>query len=334
MKSRRGLSGLWGLLALTWFSTIAFADAPAAPADPACVADNPVCSQPELLQAPGLPRDAQVSSKADQVADEIGALFAGAADKVGRAAQDALDATVAAVLAAGSALMAALRAYADFLVSQRPKGIDPPAWAAIVSGATGVAAAGAQTGAWYLARKLAPFLPLFSRIDKDELLNHDRRARLFEFIKQNPGCHLSEISRALELPWGSSLHHLRKLRADRLILFKNVGHHKCFFVNGSGLNEQQMEALSLVKGDTLQRIVSYIQDHPKSNLKDVAAAVQISSPLAAFHVAKLERAGLVQKWRDGKSIRLQASGPLPSPTRGDLLTPGPRPTLGPMPALA
>lgn len=310
-----------GLFVLLILPSASAGNPPKAQAD-ACAVDGSLCAGAPPVEAPAVPDAAQVHRAPDAGLRQIGLLIAGAAGAIGDATAQAAQATAAAVLAVGAAVMAAVRAYAGFLLSFRPARMDLVAFAGLASTATAAAAAGVQTGLWRLGRRLAPYLgalPLFSRIEKDALLEHDRRAKIFDFIQANPGAHLSEISRRLEIPWGSALHHIRKLRADRLILFKAVGHHKCFFVNGSGLSSQEMAAASVVKGQTLQQIANYIQEHPRTNLKELAQAVRITSPLAAFHVRKLERAGLVLKTRDGKSVRLQpvAFRPtLPAPALG------------------
>ena len=264
----------------------------------------------------------------------IGRLVAAVAKAVGDGVEDAaawlthgvvgLMASAARTIGLSVALVGALlrillRPLAELFVSYEPRGMSPGAYAAASAGVTAVAAGGLQAGLYALLRRYGLWLALvpgFSRIAKDELLEHDRRARIYELIKQNPGVRLSELAHGLELPWGSAMHHLRKLRADRLIMFKAVGHHKCYFVNGSGLSEQAMAAASILKGDTLTDIATFLQKNPRASLKELAVGVGISSPLAAFHVGKLEKAGLVTKERDGRSVRLLLAPNVPSQLPG------------------
>lgn len=246
-----------------------------------------------------------------------------AAGAVSGAAGEAAGMAGAAMAAVGAAFMALMRSYAELWLLYKPANMPIDAYAGIAAGSTGVAAMGAQGSLYYAWRKLLPFLamvPGFSRIAKDELLEHERRARIHDAIRQNPGVRLGELSRLLDIPWGSCMHHLRKLRADRIIMFKQVGHHKCFFINGSGLSENEMQAASVLKGDTLQSVAAWIEQHPGTSLKDLALGLGISPPLAAFHVGKLETAGLVQKTRDGRSVQLHVATRLPP---GSLTMPPP-----------
>lgn len=277
----------------------------------ATVPEPPADDQVGEIQA--IPKTPSGSSPSilDGVASFFGAVGRGVSD--GAAAVG--EGVAGAFVSIGLLVVGALRPVAELLASAKPAGMSLPLYSATVAGGTAAMAAGAQYGAWYGWRRLfplgLPLVPLFSRIEKDELLENDRRARIFELIKNNPGIHLSEIARELEYAWGTTLHHLRKLRAERLILFKDIGHHKSFFVNGSGLSEKQMEALSLIKTGTLAQLAHYLEGHPRTTLKELSEALSISPPLAAFHIRKLEKAGLVAKVRDGKSVRLSTTEELP-----------------------
>jgi Mn-dependent DtxR family transcriptional regulator len=302
------------LMALLATSTIAAAIGGPAEPETGSVVDCMRASSttPCIKDTEGQPAKAPVQAPAqasvlDAVASAIGA--------IGSAIADGGAAVAGAVAAAGGAIMGLLAAYAGLLASLRPATMDPTLYAAGAAVATGAVTAAAQTSLWALARRyagaLSLLLPLFSRIEKDELLENERRAQIFELIKQQPGIHLSQIARSLDLAWGTTLHHLRKLREQRLVQIKQNGHHKCFFINGSGYSDQQMQAMSLLKNDTLADVASAIEAHAGSSLKQVSEALGISSPLAAFHVRKLERAGLIRKERAGKQVRLTPSGLLP-----------------------
>jgi DNA-binding MarR family transcriptional regulator len=285
------------------------------PIDPCQKADVPA---PGEEKKTGTAKVIAQPPKADEPSflDEVSGFFAAVGTGMGKGVAAVGSGAGALFVGLGALVLMVLTPLASLLASLRPDGMPVMVFAGIAAGSTAAAVASAQFGAWTLLRKFfplgLPLLGLFSRIEKDELLEHERRARIFELIKQNPGIHLSEIARELEYAWGTTLHHLRKLRADRLILFKDVGHHKSFFVNGSGLSEIQMQAMSLVKNGTLAQLAQYLETHPRVSLKELSDALNISPPLAAFHVRKLEKAGFVQKVRDGKSVRLSTTQALPA----------------------
>lgn len=298
-----------------------------------CLDHTPVdpCQQPDV-PGPGEEKKtgtAKVIPQAPPPAeptflDEISSLFGAIGEGMGKGVAAVGSGAGAAFVGVGALVVALFTPLASLLASLRPDGMPVALYAGMASAGTATVVGGTQFGAWALLRKLfplgLPLMGLFSRIDKDELLEHERRARIYELIKQNPGIHLSEIARELEYAWGTTLHHLRKLRADRLIMFKDVGHHKSFFINGSGLSEIQMQAMSLVKNGTLALLAQYLEGHPRVSLKELSEALNISPPLAAFHVRKLEKAGFVSKVRDGKSVRLSTTQALPAGFFGGIAT--------------
>jgi DNA-binding MarR family transcriptional regulator len=315
MKGLVLLTTLGLLLALPMAAAVDDAEVHADPGFADCLKDVKSCA-PETDEVEQAQPETGVEPEAgpgifDRTGAFLGALGAAVVGGAGEAAQ----AVGGAFVGMGDAVLGVLLVYAGFLLAFRPEGMPIDAYAGIAAGGTAVALAGLQAGLWWLGRRFLPLagllMPLFSRIQKDEVLDHERRAQIFELIKQRPGVHLSEIARALDLAWGPTLHHLRKLREQRIVSIKNVGHRKCFFINGSGYSDQQMEAMSLLKSDTLAEVAAAIESHPDSSLKEVSESLGISSPLAAHHVRKLVKAGLVRKERDGRRVRLTPSELMP-----------------------
>ena len=179
-------------------------------------------------------------------------------------------------------------------------------YGAVTAGSAAVAGSGGW-GLWAAAKKFLPGLmtmPLFSRIEKGQLLDHPVRNQIFETIKSNPGIHISEIARVTGAGWGTTIHHLRKLRASNMVCIRDVNHQKCYFVNGGVFSPQEMVALSELKNDKAMRLALYVRDHPGVAVTELAAATSISPSLVSFHANKLVKAGLLEKRRDGKAVRL------------------------------
>jgi DNA-binding MarR family transcriptional regulator len=282
-----------------------------------CLVDVSACAQASgpLDEGADVP-EAPPKDSGPSVLDGAGAFFAVVGAAIADGAAEAVGAVGDAFVGIGQGAMALLGGLAAAILILRPDGMPVVAFAGTAAGGTAVVAGGTQTGLWYAWRRwgalLASFvMPLFSRIQKDEVLDHEKRAQIFELIKQRPGVHLSEISRSLDLAWGSTLHHLRKLREQRLIQIKKNGHHKCYFLNGSGYTDAQMDAVSLLKNQTLADVAAAIEAHPDSSLKAISQALGISPPLTAHHVKTLEKAGLIRKERAGREVRIKTSSTLP-----------------------
>jgi DNA-binding transcriptional ArsR family regulator len=146
------------------------------------------------------------------------------------------------------------------------------------------------------------FVPLYSRIKKDRVLDNFTRGMIYGFIMSNPGVHYNFIKQKLGLNNGSIVYHLTVLERQELIKSERVGLYKRFYpVNGtlneSGimeLNDEQSRLLELVRGDGAQRKGGELPHRPPS-------------ALAARH----DRKGR----QGGKALRHRAHAGLLSPPR-------------------
>lgn len=143
-------------------------------------------------------------------------------------------------------------------------------------------------------------LPLFSRIAKSELLENKTRSDVFELIRANPGINVSEISRRLDVAWGTATHHLQKLRAERLVGIRVVGHQKCYFPNGGTYTPHEMDVMGAVKNGTARKIAEFLSQRGPLCHNEVSQGLDLSPALVTFHMKKLVDAGVVGRQREGR----------------------------------
>lgn len=211
---------------------------------------------------------------------------------------------VVALVTGAWALLASLATSAAL---GRPTAMSQSAWVGTVAvGATAASAAG-HFGLWNLLRRfgwIGAGLPLFSRIEKDDLLDHPLRSEIYDVIKASPGIHISQLARTVDAGWGTTIHHLRKLKENDMVAVRMVNNQKCYFINGGGTGRDTWGAISHLKNETARRIAEFVYAHPLIAVTDVSKRLGVSASLVSHHVAKLTRAGVLEKVRDGRFIRL------------------------------
>jgi len=143
-------------------------------------------------------------------------------------------------------------------------------------------------------------IPLFSRITRNALFDNKVRADIFELIQAQPGVNVSEISRRLDVAWGTATHHLQKLRDERMVSIRTVGHQKCYFPNGGTYTPREMEVMSVTKNTTAKRIAEFVARTGPTAHADVATGLGLSPALVSFHARKLVEAGVVERRREGR----------------------------------
>lgn len=174
--------------------------------------------------------------------------------------------------------------------------------------ALAAAAAGASMLGLYAAWRvlkwtgLAAFLPLYSHISDDEILDDPNRAGIYRLIQTEPGISTKDIADRLDLAWGTVTHHLGKLEKRRFVVSKKYGKYRRYFANGAGGTDQK-DALAVLRLDRTGDVASLIRTQPGMTQKAVSQALGVSSSTILWHVKRLEEVNLVRKVREGKLVR-------------------------------
>jgi DNA-binding MarR family transcriptional regulator len=251
-----------------------------------------------------------------------GTLLAATGDGLAATARVVGDSALAVAQATGSATswlgaqVAALASlYMGLVGALRPRALPEPAFVGLASAGAAASAGVAGYGLLGLLRRLGwvaglPGMAGFSRIEDDELLKHPLRAQIFQVIQGNPGIHASELGRRMGTGWGTIVHHLDKLEKGRLVAIRKVNNQKCYFESGGKVSRQDMAVAGAVRGDSANRITSYVAAHPMTSQKALAGDLGISPALTSFHVKKLVGLGVLDKVRHGKETLLTTTDAL------------------------
>ncbi|PKK81788.1 MAG: hypothetical protein CVT47_00660 [Thermoplasmata archaeon HGW-Thermoplasmata-2] len=193
---------------------------------------------------------------------------------------------------------------AALIWSLKPKGMTDVEYGATIAAVT-CGASGASFGIWYWIKKLAPGgAALFTRIPQDKILENPTRRQIFNAIQRNPGINMSQISKRLGIGWGTTVHHVKKLEAAMKVHVEDRNNERCFFENGGEFPVDSMAAAAALKDSTAKGIFGYIRKKPGASQKDVAAHFGIRPSLVSWHVTRLEKEGIINRNRSGKSFQL------------------------------
>lgn len=196
-----------------------------------------------------------------------------------------------------------LGALADQPEKDEP--IPPEALAA--AGAAGAGGAGLLIALAYFWPRLKyawtlAFLPMYTRIERDAVLEHEKRDELYELIRVAPGIHAHEIGEKARIGWGTTVYHLKLLENHGLIVSKKTGRYKRFFVN-TGEYTKKKDLYGALRNETAKSVADYVVNHPGTTQKELCAALGIQPSLASWHVEKLEGVELVKRVKDGRMVR-------------------------------
>ncbi|UCE74550.1 MAG: winged helix-turn-helix transcriptional regulator [Methanomassiliicoccales archaeon] len=145
---------------------------------------------------------------------------------------------------------------------------------------------------------LSIILPLYTKLNKEEILDHYTRGKIHGYILANPGDNYNSIRKALDISNGSFAYHLRVLEREGMIKSKRDGLYKRFYPSGMKIpadNGQLKEIQRL--------IIKKIKETPGMSQKDIADFLGVASSTIHYHVQGLIEADMIESKRMGRKVR-------------------------------
>lgn len=159
-----------------------------------------------------------------------------------------------------------------------------------------------RLGGWRRLVSLIPLFPLYSRIAREDVLDHDTRAAVYELLKDEPGCSLEEITDRLDLSRSTARHHVRVLVDAEMIAHTSHGRCRIHYPVG---REDEAIARHVLANENRARVARTLAEGPRS-VTEIAEALDENAGAVHFHLKKLCEAGLVER-RENGSITYRAA---------------------------
>lgn len=173
---------------------------------------------------------------------------------------------------------------------------------------------------------------LFSRIQPDQMLEHETRARILDAVSSNPGISLLDLRERMGVAWGTLNHHVHKMQDAGILVSVRQGPRRLLFAAESPEGQARKE-LALLHVPTARRIAMAVQENPGVRQKDLCESLQLNKPAASKHLARFEAAGLVLVSREGGACHYQPTPRLEAALQWSTVTPtslaGPASMAGP-----
>ena len=131
------------------------------------------------------------------------------------------------------------------------------------------------------------------KVKNDDVLSLDSRRRIYDCIRKNPGAHLREVARSLDLPLGTALYHLDYLSQNELIVVRRDGRYKRFFVKHM-LGRLEKDYVSAFHHAVPRRIALVLLARGKRTQRELCEEVGVSRSTLSFHVNNLVEKGILK----------------------------------------
>lgn len=154
-----------------------------------------------------------------------------------------------------------------------------------------------ESGKYKLLVLFTLLLPLYSRIQKEDVLDQFVRGQIYGFIKTNPGVHYNQILRKVGVKNGTLSYHLGVLEKTELIQSRREGlKYRVFYP--TGMNFPKAERFRLT--DLQIRILDSIKSQPGLTQKEIARQLGQKPQTINYNIKVLDQAGLVSVLKEGR----------------------------------
>jgi DNA-binding transcriptional ArsR family regulator len=131
-------------------------------------------------------------------------------------------------------------------------------------------------------------------ISKKNILDFEARRKIYEFIEKNPGLNVNEISRRIEIPVATLLHHLRILEKQELVELKSKGKYKIAYTKND-LGVQDKELLELLRKKIPCRILIHFFYSPVCSQTELSRELDIHPTTVSYHLKKMVKIGIIEE---------------------------------------
>jgi DNA-binding MarR family transcriptional regulator len=141
--------------------------------------------------------------------------------------------------------------------------------------------------------------PLYSKIEKDKILDNFVRGQVYGHIRTNPGTHYSKIRRVLGIKNGSLAYHLRTLEKSEFVKSRFDGKYKRFYPCGMKIPDGGGMTLS----EPQQRIVEVVRKSPGISQSSIGRTLNFRKQSINYHIKQLVGAEVLQVVSIGRETR-------------------------------
>lgn len=148
---------------------------------------------------------------------------------------------------------------------------------------------------------------LFVALHEDNPLDNEIRRAIYEHVQEFPGLHLSEVARSVDVDTNHAKYHLRVLEDEGLVSSEREDGYWRFYPRADGslgkheiLQPEDKELLSLLRREIPLRITLILLEREEANASSLGDELDIAASTVNYHTSKMEEAGLLESYRDGR----------------------------------
>ncbi len=132
---------------------------------------------------------------------------------------------------------------------------------------------------------------------KDEILENERRRKIYALIEANPGVHLREVQRMTDMPLTSLEYHLDYMVRKKVVFAESDAHHKRYYTKP--LDATDKKVLSALRQDRMREIVLIVLANTKAKYQFLSDYIKMPHSTLSFYLKHLIDNNILAKEKIG-----------------------------------
>jgi len=154
-----------------------------------------------------------------------------------------------------------------------------------------------ETGKYKFLAILSLIIPLYTRIQKEDVLDQFVRGQIYGYIKTNPGVHYNQIRREIGIKNGTLSYHLNVLEKTEMIKSRREGlRYRAFYPTGMKFPEKERYRLTELQ----IKIMDTIKENKGITQKEIAKKLGKKPQTINYNIKMLQQAKLIDVIKKGK----------------------------------
>ena len=120
----------------------------------------------------------------------------------------------------------------------------------------------------------------------EEALNLENRRRIYDFIATNPGTHVREMERGLDMQPGLLSYHLDYLEKRRLVRSEDDGHRRMYFLMDRFI-EKDRRTLGALRQESPRKILMHLLVNGPTSFQDLQGVMGVAKSTLSYHLKRL-----------------------------------------------
>jgi predicted transcriptional regulator len=159
--------------------------------------------------------------------------------------------------------------------------------------------------------------PLYTRLRKENVLNHFVRGQIYGLIRASPGINYMKLKNVLEIGNGALAYHLSVLEKEEYIKSKRVKLNKLFYPTKLSKEQREFDKIyptgnEMIEGgelsDLQETIIDIIKNNPGITQIEIASKIDKPKQTINYNIKSLIRSEIITIIREGNKSRCYLKG--------------------------